>query len=133
MIRSVYFGWICTLISFGCFGLLNYTVSIIFARNLRGFVDNFSCLFQVGNQEAYEDIDNQRKTEKSYHFSLSEEPNDQVDDANEETVSLEDDNIENNGEVIQNENLWLLCYVNYFPVHLPKPNLLFLLIGCDPI
>ena len=28
--------------------------------------------FQVGNQEAYEEIDNQRKTEKSYHFDIDE-------------------------------------------------------------
>ena len=28
--------------------------------------------FQVGNQEAYEEIDNQRKTEKSYHFDVDE-------------------------------------------------------------
>ena len=27
---------------------------------------------QVGNQDAYEDIDNQRKTEKSYHFAASD-------------------------------------------------------------
>ena len=33
------------------------------------FLINF--LFKVGNQDAYEDIDNQRKTEKSYHFATS--------------------------------------------------------------
>ena len=28
--------------------------------------------FQFGNVEAYEDIDNQRKTERSYHFALND-------------------------------------------------------------
>jgi len=38
------------------------------ARQFQGMIYNL----MVGNQDAYEDIDNQRKTEKSYHFATSE-------------------------------------------------------------
>merc|ERR1712080_484940 len=38
------------------------------ARQFQGMIYNL----MVGNQDAYEDIDNQRKTEKSYHFAASE-------------------------------------------------------------
>jgi len=37
------------------------------ARQFQGMIYNL----MVGNQDAYEDIDNQRKTEKSYHFATS--------------------------------------------------------------
>merc|ERR1712083_1030280 len=38
------------------------------AKQFQGMIYNL----MVGNQDAYEDIDNQRKTEKSYHFAASE-------------------------------------------------------------
>ncbi len=38
------------------------------AKQFQGMIYNL----MVGNQEAYEDIDNQRRAEKSYHFSLDD-------------------------------------------------------------
>ena len=35
-------------------------------------LSDFVLFFQFGNVEAYEDIDNQRKTERSYHFALND-------------------------------------------------------------
>ena len=47
-------------------------------------------VFQFGNVEAYEDIDNQRKTERSYHFALNDmEDKDTVAEDSEPEQELE--------------------------------------------
>jgi hypothetical protein len=56
------------------------------ARQFQGMIYNL----MVGNQDAYEDIDNQRKTETSYHFATSASDfEDEADMEVDETVQPE--------------------------------------------
>ena len=45
--------------------------------------------FQFGNVEAYEDIDNQRKTERSYHFALNDMEDTVAEESSEPEEELE--------------------------------------------
>ena len=50
----------------------------------------FMCVcFQFGNVEAYEDIDNQRKTERSYHFALNDMEDTVAEESSEPEEELE--------------------------------------------
>merc|ERR1712228_826766 len=68
------------------------------ARQFQGMIYNL----MVGNQDAYEDIDNQRKTEKSYHFAASEFEKAPVDETDAKPNDVISDTI---ADVDENNNV----------------------------